>query len=546
MHPTTSKVTVTVPVLPRVPRNIFGREKVIDTAVAALVAPEPGRVAILGSAGIGKTSVASMVLFDPRVVECFGDYRYFISCDAARGKDDLLTSIAGPLGIQGDRLQKKILDRLGDSEHRSIIVLDNFESPWEAPDASKKDVENLLAALSALDNLALVITMRGSERPAGVRWSRPFLPQLGPLDVASARQAFLALSDCLEDDLWIDPLLSAVDCVPLAVALMANLAETDSTESLLLRWREEQSSLLHRTPDRRSSLDISIGISLNSPRMKAVPEALELLSLISLLPDGVENNKLGLIFPNITKSRRALSALWQTSLAYNDGNNRTRVLSPIRAHMMLYHQSDNTHRVSVLTYYMGLAGLTSDLGGPHGQVIVKRLTPEIGNLHSIVNLALERKSNGQTMQPDLENSQNAETIRSGINAAINLSKFIRYTHLGNPETLRLASVAANTLGDPVLRADVLYHLAWISVGQASIFEHERLCREALALYEQNGVVNGQNVRGCWARCSRPPSVRKSVKGCTRRHWHWQSSRKMPIVRQNAFRVCLKSYSIRAM
>src|ERR1700761_4515109 len=82
-------------------------------------------------AGIGKTSVASMVLFDPRVVECFSNRRFFISCDAAGGKDDLLTAIAGPLGLQGNKPQTKILDALGDSEHRSVIVLDNFESPWE-------------------------------------------------------------------------------------------------------------------------------------------------------------------------------------------------------------------------------------------------------------------------------------------------------------------------------------------------------------------------------------------------------------------------------
>lgn len=482
---TPSKPMAAGPVLPRKPRNFFGREQIIETAVTTLIASTPGRVAILGSAGIGKTSVASMVLFDPSIAECFGTHRYFISCDAAGNKDELLTSIAGPLGLQGDKLQKKLLDALGDREHRKIIVLDNFDSPWESTASSKKEVESLLASLCALDSLAVVITMRGSERPAGVQWSRPFLPQLGPLDAPSARKAFLALSDCLEDDPCIDPLLTAIDCVPLAVTLMANLAETDGPETLLLRWKEEHSSLLHRTPDRRSSLDISIGISLNSPRMKAVPEALILLSLISMLPDGIDNTQLDAIFPSIGKTRRALSALWQTSLAYNDGHNRTRVLSPIRSHMILYYQSDTPHRVSVLTYYMGLAALSSDLGGPHGQSIVKRLTPEIGNLHSIVNFTLDPTGESSTIQP---------LLRGAISAAINLSKFIRYTHLGNPETVRRASVAAGKLGDPVLHADVLYHLAWIELTLAKgghNLEHERLCREALAVYEQTGNINGR-------------------------------------------------------
>jgi hypothetical protein len=102
-----------------------------------------------------------------------------------------------------------------------------------------------------------------------------------------------------------------------------------------------------------------------------------------------------------------------------------------------------------------------------------------------VNLTLDPTEESPTIQP---------LLRGAITAAINLSKFIRYTHLGNPETVRLASIAANKLGDPILRADVLYHLAFITLtigtsGQNS--DHERLCREALALYEENGNINGQ-------------------------------------------------------
>lgn len=235
------------PVLPRMPRHFYGREQPIDAVVTTVVAPAPGRVAILGSAGvcniaapagsadylliisagIGKTSVASMVLFDARVAECFGTQRYFIACDAAGGKDDLLTSIAGPLGLQGEKLQKKILDALGDPDQRKLIVLDNFESPWESSDSSKKEVEALLAALCALDSLAVVVTMRGSERPAGVQWSRPFLPQLGPLDAPSARKAFLALSDCLEDDPWIDPCVHPVSCLFFNLDFFSQIVDCD-------------------------------------------------------------------------------------------------------------------------------------------------------------------------------------------------------------------------------------------------------------------------------------------------------------------------------
>lgn len=106
-------------------------------------------------------------------------------------------------------------------------------------------------------------------------------------------------------------------------------------------------------------------------------------------------------------------------------------------------------------------------------------------MQSIFNLSLDSTEESPSIQP---------LLRGAITAAINLSKFIRYTHLGNPETMQLASVAANKLGDPVLRADAMYHLAFITFsvgtsGQDS--DHERLCREALALYEENGNVNGR-------------------------------------------------------
>ncbi|KAJ7063127.1 hypothetical protein C8F01DRAFT_1131657 [Mycena amicta] len=477
-EPTPPVVMASGPVLPRAPRHFFGREETIQTVVNMVINPTPARVAILGAAGIGKTSVASMVLFDPQVAEYFGNRRFFIPCDAAKGsKDDLLTAIASALGLQGSKLQKKVLEALGDSQQRLFLVLDNFESPWETTETSKKEVEGLLVALCSLDSLTVLITLRGSERPAGVKWSRPTVPQLGPLDATSARRAFLALSDCVEDDPGIDALTAAVDFVPLAIALMANLAETDSTETLLLRWREEQSSLLNRIPERTSSLDVSIRISLNSHRMNAVPEATVLLSLLSLLPDGIDNTQLAAIFPGIPKLRRALSALWQTSLAYNDGHNRTRVLAPIRAHMTLYSPPDVARRTSMLAYYMGLAELCSDLGGPHGQAIVKRLTPEIGNMHSIVDLVLK--------------SSDEQILRSAVAAAINLSKFSRYTHLGSYENLEAARNIARTLGDESLEADVLYHLSWTIFGYGETSNHEALCSEALAIYERIGSVQGR-------------------------------------------------------
>lgn len=214
--------------------------------------------------------------------------------------------------------------------------------------------------------------------------------------------------------------------------------------------------------------------------MKAAPEARELLELISLLPEGIDNRELDAIFPEVQKRRRALATLWQTSLAYNDGHNRTRVLSPIRAYMALYRQPDTPHQLSMFAYYMGLAGLSSNLGGVHGQTIVRRLTPEIGNLHSIVNLVLETAPA----------CADENLSRGAIKAAINLSRFIRYTQLGSSDTLRLALSIAESLGDKRLQADAAFNLGWVIMNQAPD-ETERLAQTSLSLHKEVDNVYGQ-------------------------------------------------------
>ncbi|KAJ7600604.1 hypothetical protein C8J56DRAFT_880270 [Mycena floridula] len=428
--------------------------------------------------GIGKSTLAVKLLHDQRIIDFFGDRRSFVSCDGAGGKDDLLTGIAGALGISGDRLQKKVLDTLKEPEQSRLLILDNFESPWEPP-TSKMEVETLLATIAALKNVSIVITMRGSERPSKIAWTRPFLPPLKPLDKSSSRHIFLALSNCAEDDPNIDALLAAVDCVPLAVVLLAALAETDSTEILLLRWKDEHTTLLTRIPDRRSSLDISIKISIDSPRIQAVPEAISLLALMSLLPDGTQIRHLTTLFPGMKKPRQALSALWQTSLAYAVGSTETRVLSPIRSYMIKHHPQPLENTLPMITFFIGLAGLSSELGSDHGGAIVAQLTPAIGNFHAMVNLALE----------PIEGDENLS--RLAVKAAIDLSKFQRYTNLGNVETLRLALTAAERIGESRLIAGCLFHIAWLLDSRDERQESEVNCRKALALYEEIGDMSEQ-------------------------------------------------------
>lgn len=272
-------------VLPPPPSVFFGRQQVADELVTILLASgggEGARVAVLGAGGIGKTTLTLAVLHNELIEKRFGTRRYFVRCDAVNSADGLWSAIAIAMGLSGGNLQSCISSTFSDPAHPSLLVLDNFETPWE-PSISREPVEDVLKHLAAIESLSLVVTLRGSERPLGPKWTRPFLPPLQPLDQDSAHSLFRALSDA--DSADVAGLLDNLDNVPLAITLMANLAQYEGTKALLKRWEKERISMLTRGPKSRlSSMEVSIQVSIDCPRMRDDPEALALLKVVCLLP----------------------------------------------------------------------------------------------------------------------------------------------------------------------------------------------------------------------------------------------------------------------
>jgi hypothetical protein len=76
-------------------------------------------------------------------------------------------------------------------------------------------VENLLNLFAALPQLALIITLRGNERPLGVKWTRPFLQVIQPLKIEDATQVFSAIAD-MEGEL-AQEVVEACDGNPLLI-----------------------------------------------------------------------------------------------------------------------------------------------------------------------------------------------------------------------------------------------------------------------------------------------------------------------------------------
>ncbi|KAF7362528.1 NB-ARC domain-containing protein [Mycena venus] len=321
--------------LPPPPQIFRGRETELQEVSAALLDESP-RIAILGPGGIGKTVLATAALHHPDIVAKY-THRHFIQCEAANSANDLILAVGGHLNLEPSRtLSKNISDRLI-SSGSTVMIFDNFETPWE-PSNSRGDVERFLSMLADIPHVALLpkITMRGAERPENIRWSRPFLPQLKPLPALAARDTFIDIADKpsgSDEELALDGLLDATGNVPLAISLMANVASYEGYGPALARWEAEHTELISEGFDRRSNLEKSILISLNSPRIAATPHALHLLRLLAMLPDGtsdVELRQSDVPIPDILHTK---SLLLRTSLAYLDHDGRLKVLVPIREYM---------------------------------------------------------------------------------------------------------------------------------------------------------------------------------------------------------------------
>ncbi|KAF7333355.1 NB-ARC domain-containing protein [Mycena venus] len=375
-------------VLPASPKIFHGREAELKDLVNILLA-DPARVAILGPGGMGKTTLAMAALHDPKVVKKYSTC-YFISCDSAHTSDSLVAIIASNLGLEASRgLASTVIHHLS-AGPPCLVILDNFETPWE-PLAGQSKVEEFLSLLTDVPHVALLITMRGAERPSKVQWTRPFLRPLMPLTQIAARQTFIDIADEIHDDSELDQLLSITDNVPLAVQLVAANVASEGCQASLERWKLERTALLSTGYDKRSNLEISIVLSLSSPRMQSSPHAQDLLSLMSLLSDGISDLDLvqsKLPIPDILKCK---TMLVRTSLAYVDHAGRFKVLAPIREYIQtarppspLLVQPVRKHLNELLELwrnFMNRSMFVFDL--------IPRLVSNLGNLHNVLQHGLD-------------------------------------------------------------------------------------------------------------------------------------------------------------
>ncbi|KAF8184343.1 hypothetical protein K438DRAFT_1837907 [Mycena galopus ATCC 62051] len=184
----------------------------------------------------------------------------------------------------------------------------------------------------------------------------------------------------------MEQLLGFTDNMPLAVDLVAHLANYEGFSSVLSRWKTEKTSLLYVGFDRQSSVDTSISLSLLSPRITS--DSKELLSLLSILPNGLSEaelvqGKLGI--PDILTCKAALLA---TSLAYRDKNQRLVLLMPIREYIQQFLPPSQSRIQPIHSYFHELLLLYKKQSGQQVQPLIHQITLNMANLQNVLQWGL--------------------------------------------------------------------------------------------------------------------------------------------------------------
>ncbi|KAJ7444498.1 hypothetical protein FB451DRAFT_76175 [Mycena latifolia] len=368
--------------LPAQPKIFHGRDSELQEILKIMNGQSP-RIAILGAGGMGKTSLAKAALHHPNIRAKYPD-RFFVPCESAATSVELADILGLSLGLRpGKGLTQSVVQYFATAPP-CLLVLDNLETSWERV-GSRSSVEELLSLLTDVGHLALIITMRGAERPAKVRWTRPLLPPLAPLSDAAARQTFLDITDGFHDSQEVIQLLQLTDNMPLAVNLLAHLVDYEGCSSVLSRWRTEKTSLLSEGHNKMTNLDASISVSLSSARMTS--GAKELLTLLSIFPDGLSDAELLQSNLSIHNILTCKAVLLQTSLALSD-NMRLKVLVPVREHMQRLHPPSLSLVRPLQKYFHALLDLFRTHVGVQVNGVINQINSNLGNLNDMLLFTL--------------------------------------------------------------------------------------------------------------------------------------------------------------
>jgi hypothetical protein len=284
----------------------------------------------------------------------------------------------------------------------------------------------------------------------------------------------------------MEVLVNELACMPLAIKLMASLAREEDIDRLLQDYQVRGTEIARSSGrGRLQSLDDSIVLSVESPRVRENPHAPAVLAALALVPDGMSDMICSMLAKHVPDMDiyGALAILKHVALIYVDSALdgaplRYQMLPPIRRWCRRKLPPSDHLQNALVNIYVALSidfGDTTDI--EHHRVII----PELLNIEAII----------------LHGCDTGCIHENLSQAAVRHSKWSLL--LGNPSSKLLSVVAQNVQGLP--RANCLRMLGKTCRRNRQFTEGEQALFTARQLHKDEGTLEERLMTFCsWAYC----------------------------------------------
>ncbi|KAG1856353.1 hypothetical protein DFJ58DRAFT_659543, partial [Suillus subalutaceus] len=266
------------------PAMLFGRDVLVAELTNLVVNDK--HLALIGTGGMGKSSLAKAIINEPLVRDKFADRRFFVTYDGLKPStitlEIFMAHFAGALGIEISNADPLCQISTFLRSARTLIVLDNAETFEEASASlALRDIPPAIAEIASIPGVILVLTSHSRRNAPNVEWITKDVPSL---DLSSAQA----------------------------------------------RWTDLRSKVLDGGKGKLQSLSNTMQLSLSSPSIQNLGEdGLRALAIIAFLPQGLNRDLASDLLPSLPQVDTICDVLCIQSLVYRQ-DNFLKMLAPIR------------------------------------------------------------------------------------------------------------------------------------------------------------------------------------------------------------------------